>query len=73
MYAASMKTKTEGMLANAMPGSVKGAMHEKMARPLDKRRRVEISRGRSTRSRADPTARSVLLLTIEPEGLCRKV
>jgi short-subunit dehydrogenase len=35
VYAASMKTKAEGMLANAVPGSIKGAMHEKMARPLD--------------------------------------
>jgi short-subunit dehydrogenase len=35
VYAASMKTKTEGMLANVVPGYVKGAMHEKMARPLD--------------------------------------
>ena len=25
--------KVEGMLANVTPGSVKGAMHEKMARP----------------------------------------
>jgi short-subunit dehydrogenase len=33
VYAASMKTKTEGMLANAIPGNVKAAMHEKMARP----------------------------------------
>ncbi len=35
VYAASMKTKAEGMLANAVPGSIKGAMHERMARPLD--------------------------------------
>jgi short-subunit dehydrogenase len=33
VYAASMKTKTEGMLANVTPGAVKGAMHEKMAKP----------------------------------------
>jgi hypothetical protein len=33
VYSASMKTKMEGMLANATPGAVKGAMHEKMARP----------------------------------------
>jgi short-subunit dehydrogenase len=33
VYAASMKTKMEGMMANAIPGSVKGAMHEKMAKP----------------------------------------
>lgn len=38
IYAASMKTKTEGMLANAIPGSVKGAMHEKMARPRDEKK-----------------------------------
>jgi short-subunit dehydrogenase len=34
VYAASMKTKIQGMVANAVPGSVKGAMHEKAARPL---------------------------------------
>jgi hypothetical protein len=28
-----MTTKVEGMLANVVPGSVKGAMHEKMAKP----------------------------------------
>jgi short-subunit dehydrogenase len=33
VYSASMKTKMEGMMANAIPGSVKGAMHEKMAKP----------------------------------------
>ena len=33
VYAASTKTKVEGMLANVTPGAVKGAMHEKMARP----------------------------------------
>ena len=33
VYAASMKTKVEGMMANAIPGDVKGAMHEKMAKP----------------------------------------
>ena len=33
VYAASSKTKMEGMMANAIPGSMKGAMHEKMARP----------------------------------------
>jgi short-subunit dehydrogenase len=33
VYSASMKTKMEGMLANVTPGKVKGAMHEKMARP----------------------------------------
>ena len=33
VYAASAKVKAEGMLANVTPGKVKGAMHEKMARP----------------------------------------
>ena len=33
VYAASVKTKVEGMLANVTPGTVKGAMHEKMAKP----------------------------------------
>jgi uncharacterized protein len=33
VYSASMKTKVEGMLANAIPGSAKAAMHEKMAKP----------------------------------------
>jgi uncharacterized protein len=33
VYAASTKTKVEGMLANVIPGAVKGAMHEKMAKP----------------------------------------
>lgn len=33
VYAASAKTKMEGMMASAIPGSMKGAMHEKMARP----------------------------------------
>jgi uncharacterized protein len=28
-----VKTKIEGMLANAVPGSIKGAMHEKTAKP----------------------------------------
>lgn len=37
VYAASFKTKMEGMLANAVPGAVKGAMHEKMAKPLDEK------------------------------------
>jgi len=27
----------EGMLANVVPGSVKGAMHEKMAKPLNEK------------------------------------
>jgi short-subunit dehydrogenase len=33
VYAASFKTKLEGALANVIPDSVKGAMHEKMAKP----------------------------------------
>jgi short-subunit dehydrogenase len=33
VYSASLTTKIEGMLANAVPGRVKGAMHEKMAKP----------------------------------------
>jgi short-subunit dehydrogenase len=36
VYAASMTTKLEGMLANVVPGNVKGSMHEKMAKPDDK-------------------------------------
>jgi len=36
VYSASAKTKLEGMLANAIPGEAKAAMHEKMARPLQK-------------------------------------
>ena len=39
IYAASsMKTKIEGMLANAVPGAVKAAMHEKAARPQIERK-----------------------------------
>lgn len=38
VYSASVKTKLEGMLANAIPGKAKAAMHEKMARPLEKRK-----------------------------------
>ena len=34
VYAASAKTKLEGMLSNVVPGGVKGAMHEKMAKPI---------------------------------------
>jgi short-subunit dehydrogenase len=33
VYAASTKTKVEGALANVIPGKVKGAMHEKAAKP----------------------------------------
>lgn len=39
VYAASLKTKVEGMLANAVPGAAKGAMHEKMAKPKDEQER----------------------------------
>jgi short-subunit dehydrogenase len=35
VYAASLTTKLEGMLANITPGALKGAMHEKMAKPLE--------------------------------------
>ena len=34
VYAASTTTKLEGKLANLVPGALKGAMHEKMAKPL---------------------------------------
>ncbi|MCU1250861.1 MAG: Short-chain dehydrogenase/reductase [Edaphobacter sp.] len=37
VYAASLKTKLEGVLANVTPGSVKGAIHEKMAKPIDEK------------------------------------
>jgi short-subunit dehydrogenase len=37
VYAASFKTKMEGMVANAVPGVIKGAMHEKMAKPLNEK------------------------------------
>ena len=37
VYAASLKTKIEGMLANVVPGAVKAAMHEKMARPTNEK------------------------------------
>lgn len=37
VYAASAKTKLEGMLANVTPGVLKAAMHEKMAKPLEGR------------------------------------
>jgi short-subunit dehydrogenase len=33
VYAASMKVKIEGKIANIVPGTVKGAMHEKQAKP----------------------------------------
>ena len=35
VYAASATTKLEGMLANLVPGAIKGAMHEKMAKPVN--------------------------------------
>lgn len=34
VYSASTKTKIEGMLSNVTPGALKGAMHEKMAKPI---------------------------------------
>jgi hypothetical protein len=34
VYAASLKTKLEGALSSFVPGDIKGAMHEKMAKPL---------------------------------------
>jgi uncharacterized protein len=37
VYAASTKTKLEGKLANLVPGALKGAMHDKMAKPLDEK------------------------------------
>lgn len=37
VYAASFKTKMEGMVANAIPGAVKAAMHGKTAKPLDEK------------------------------------
>ena len=37
VYAASFKTKLEGALANVVPGSVKTAMHEKMAKPVSEK------------------------------------
>ena len=35
VYSSSFKTKLEGMLANLVPGVLKGAMHEKMAKPTN--------------------------------------
>jgi short-subunit dehydrogenase len=37
VYAASLTTKLEGMLANVTPGALKGAMHDKMAKPLEEK------------------------------------
>ena len=34
VYAASFKTKLKGAIANVVPGNIKGAMHEKMAKPV---------------------------------------
>jgi short-subunit dehydrogenase len=36
VYAASLKTKIEGAIANFVPDAVKAAMHEKMAKPVEK-------------------------------------
>lgn len=36
--ASSAKTKMEGMVANVVPGNVKGAMHENIAKPLDEKK-----------------------------------
>lgn len=36
VYSASMKTKAEGMIANLIPGRAKAAMHDKMAKPIEK-------------------------------------
>lgn len=37
VYAASLKTKIEGAVANFVPDALKAAMHEKMAKPLDEK------------------------------------
>ncbi len=37
VYSASIRTKAEGMLAHLIPGRAKAAMHEKMAKPLEKK------------------------------------
>ena len=37
VYAASLTTKLEGKMANLVPGALKGAMHEKMAKPLSEK------------------------------------
>ena len=36
VYAASLKTKIEGAVANFVPDAVKAAMHEKMTKPVEK-------------------------------------
>ncbi len=38
VYAASLKTKAEGAVADFIPDSVKASMHEKMAKPLDEKK-----------------------------------
>jgi len=38
VYSASAKVKMEGMLANVIPGKLKGAMHEKQARPQEEKK-----------------------------------
>jgi len=40
IYAASLTTKLEGMLANVTPGALKAAMHEKMAKPLEQKQEI---------------------------------
>ncbi len=37
VYAASLTTKIEGTIANLVPGALKGAMHEKMAKPTSEK------------------------------------
>ncbi|HZP05729.1 MAG TPA: SDR family NAD(P)-dependent oxidoreductase [Terracidiphilus sp.] len=37
VYSASMTTKLQGMLANVTPGAAKAAMHDKQARPLERK------------------------------------
>ncbi|MDQ2835454.1 MAG: SDR family NAD(P)-dependent oxidoreductase [Acidobacteriota bacterium] len=37
VYAASLTTKLEGAMANVIPGSVKAAMHDKMAKPVSEK------------------------------------
>ena len=37
VYAASLKTKMEGAMSNVTPDSVQAAMHDKLAKPVDKK------------------------------------
>lgn len=37
IYAASVKTKLQGSMLNLVPGAVKGAMHDKMAKPVEEK------------------------------------